>query len=255
MKKVILSVVGIAVLAVGVYAISLMGTPTMKINPGPVSGKVFLRDNARGTVWCEIVPLTLNWADTRMDIYNSSSVDECTEERSAKLDLGQLASELKVPKVVLNPGRYWMLDRATAFSAGEVVDFHGIKAQWAAHMTPIAVAKILGTKPYLPVKITRDTEWLFLKDKPVYLLRTPEGVVWVLQVFSKLKDPTLSVETMDQLGAKIKLPEGWEFEVKVIDQDLSLQPRMSGGDAYIMRDELGNTYMACGMDKSCNFTP
>ena len=89
-----------------------------------------------------------------------------------------------------------------------------------------------------------------------YLLRTPEGKVWVLQVFTTDKDKTMSMETMDQLGSKLQLPEGWKFEVKMLDRDLSLQPRrVADGEAYIMRDNLGNTYQGCGFDAACSYLP
>jgi hypothetical protein len=93
----------------------------------------------------------------------------------------------------MNPGRYWTFDRMTAFTAGETVDFNGIKAQWGATMTPQDVQNILGSKPFSVGRIKRDTEWFYMKGKPAYMLRTPEGKVWVLQVYTKARDPSLSM--------------------------------------------------------------
>lgn len=226
------------------------------IKPGPVKGVTIVKENARGTVWCEIIPMVGTQPNAVMHIYTSTAVDDCTEERSAKLDMEKLAAELNVPKVVMNPGRYWAFDKMTAFTAGETVNFNGIKAQWGATMTPQSVSNIVGSKPFNVGKIARDTEWLYHKGKPAYLLRTPEGKVWVLQVFTKAKDKTLSLETLDQLGGKLELPAGWKFEVKVLDRDLSLQPRrVADGEAYIMRDNLGNTYQGCGFDAACSYIP
>ena len=227
----------------------------VKINPGPLKGASIVKENARGTVWCEIVPFVGTPPNVVAHIYNSTAVDHCTEERSAALDMAKLAKDIGVAKVVMNPGRYWVFDRMTAYTAGETVDFNGVKAQWAATMTPQDVANILGTKPFNPGRIVRDTEWFYQKGKPAYMLRTPEGKVWVLQVFTKDKDPTLSIDTLDQLGSKIQLPDGWKFERKVLDMDLSLQPRRADGSAYIMRDNLGNTYMGCGFDAACSYVP
>ena len=228
----------------------------LKINPGPIKGATFVKENARGTVWCEVIPMVGTGPNAVMHIYTSTAVDNCTEERSAALDMTKLAADLGVEKVVMNPGRYWVFDRMTAYTAGEVVNFNGIKAQWGATMTPQSVAAIVGAKPYSVGKIKRDTEWFYQKGKPAYMLRTPEGKVWVLQVFTKAKDPTLSMDTLNQLGAKLQLPEGWKFEVKVLDQDLSLQPRrVADGEAFIMRDNLGNTYQGCGFDAACSYVP
>lgn len=243
------------VAALGIAAGAAQAEP-VKINPGPVKAAPLVKENARGTVWCEIVPMVGTPPNAVMHIYTSTFADTCTEERSAALDMTKLAAELGVAKVIMNPGRYWAFDRATAFTAGELVDFHGIKAHWGATMTPQAVAAIVGTQPFSVGKIKRDTEWFYMKGKPAYLLRTPEGKVWVLQVFTKAKDKTLSMETLDQLGGKLQLPEGWKFEVKVLDRDLSLQPRqVPDSEAYIMRDNLGNTYQGCGFDAACNYLP
>jgi hypothetical protein len=227
----------------------------IRINPGPVEGVTAVRDNARGTVWCEVIPVMGTTPDALGHIYNSSPVDDCTEERSDKLDTAQLATEMNVPAVRLNTGRYWVFDRMTFFTAGEIVDFHGVKAQWAATMTLQDMKNLQESRPYTPALITRDTEWLYRKGKPVYLLRTPEGITWVLQVFSKKIDRTLSLETLDQLGSKLQLPAGWTFETRVLDKDLALQPRWASGQAHIMWDNLGNAYQGCGFDKACAYIP
>lgn len=227
----------------------------IKINPGPIAGETIELDNARGVVWCEIMPMVGTAPALTMHIYNSTSVDDCTEARTANFDAAKLAAELKVPKVALNPGRYWVMDKVTAFTAGETVELQGIKVKWAATMTPEAVGKILGSQPYTVAQITRDTEWLYRQGKPVWLLRAPEGKVWILQVFTKAKDPTLSMDTLDTLASKLQLPAGWSFDKQILTKDLSLQPRRSSGNAYIMRDNLGNTYQGCGFDATCNYLP
>ena len=227
----------------------------IKINPGPITGATSMRDSARGTVWCEVIPTTGTDPAAIGHIYNSSGVDDCSEERSDKLDPALLATELGYPKVLLNTGRYWTFDKFTAFTAGEVINFGPVKAQWVATMTMQDMMNLLKSKPYTTAKITRDTEWLYHKGKPVYLLRTPEGITWIMQVYSKKIDKTLTLETLDQLGQKLQLPEGWKFEVKVLDKDLALQPRWAGGQAHIMWDNLGNAYQGCGFDKACAYIP
>lgn len=244
----------LAALAAAVTATS-PAQAEIKINPGPQKGVTAVRDNVRGTVWCEVIPVMGTTPDSMGHIYNSSPVDDCTEERADKLDKAKLAAEMKVPTVLLNVGRYWTFDKVTFFTGGETLDFHGIKAQWAATMTLQDMKNLLGSKSYTVAKITRDTEWLYHKGKPVYLLRAPEGITWIMQVYSKKIDKSLTLETLDQLGSKLQLPEGWKFEVKVLDKDLALQPRWAGGEAHIMWDSLGNAYQGCGFDKACAYIP
>jgi hypothetical protein len=249
MRKFTLATLALAVI------VTTAAQAEIKINPGPQKGVTGVRDNVRGTVWCEVIPVMGTSPDALGHIYNSSTVDNCTEEKSDKLDKAKLAIEMKVPMVLLNTGRYWVFDKVSFFSGGETVDFGGIKAQWAATMNLQDMKNLLGSKSYTVAKITRDTEWLYRAGKPVYLLRAPEGITWIMQVYSKKVDKTLTLETLDQLGSKLQLPAGWKFETKVLDKDLALQPRWANGEAHIMWDNLGNAYQGCGFDKACAFIP
>ena len=74
-----------------------------------------------------------------------------------------------------------------------------------------------------PSLIRRNTIWTFKAGKPVYLLREPNGPVWVLQEYTKAVDPSLTADNLNELGGKLKnLPKGWKFETKVLTKDLSL---------------------------------
>ncbi|HSO44357.1 MAG TPA: hypothetical protein VLQ47_02440 [Rhodoferax sp.] len=236
-------------------AMALPAQAEMKVKPGAIKGVTATVDNARGMPWCEFGPTIGTPPNIVTHVYNSSTVDTCPAERSAKVDLEKLAIDLGVPKVAVNPARFWVLDRATFYQAGEVVDFGGIKAQWVASMTAEMMKTVVSGKPYSTAEITRDTEWFFAKGKPVYLLRAPQGKVWVMQVYSHAVDKTLAVDNLHQIGSKLTLPEGWKFEVKVLEKDLSQEPRRAKGIAYIMRDNLANTYMGCGFDAACNYIP
>lgn len=247
--------VSLAVVTTVLAVLALPAQAEMKVKPGVIKGVTAEVNNARGMPWCEFGPILGTPPNVVTHVYNSSTVDTCPAERSAKVDLDKLAADLGVPKVAVNPARFWVMDRATFYQAGEIVDFHGIKAQWVASMTADMMKTILGGKPYSTAEITRDTEWFFAKGKPIYLLRAPGGKVWVMQVYSHAMDKTLSVDNLQQLGSKLALPEGWKFEVKLLDRDLSLQPRRAKGIAYIMRDNLANTYMGCGFDAACNYIP
>jgi hypothetical protein len=64
------------------------------------------------------------------------------------------------------------------------------------------------------------------------------------------------MDNLDTVGSKLKnLPEGWTFETKVLDKDLTLDTRRTGLWASIVRDELGNTYQGTGFDDMANYVP
>lgn len=234
---------------------ALAGNAVIEIHPGPIPDKTMVLEDARGVAWCEIVPMTGTPPALTAQVYNSTWLGACPRERSAHLDPDRLAAMMDVPKVVLNQGRYWVMDKVTAYTAGETLDIEGVRVMWVATMTPQEVSTLLGGQPYSPVTIKRDTEWLYRSGEPVWVLRAADGKVWVMQTFGKDKDPTLSMETLGTLDGKLRLPEGWRFETVVLTQDLSLQPRRAAGIAHIMRDDMGNAYQGCGFDATCNFVP
>jgi hypothetical protein len=52
-------------------SVALPAQAEVKINPGPVKGVTIVKENARGTVWCEIVPMVGTPPNAVMHIYKS----------------------------------------------------------------------------------------------------------------------------------------------------------------------------------------
>jgi len=171
-----------------------------------------------------------------------------------KIDPKKLAEEIGAVACVPNAGRHWTMDEIN-MHLGEVVNFQGVKMAWAGDMSADEVMQHFGG-PYVIGKILRNTIWIYKAGKQVCLLREPGGLVWVMQEFTKETDPTLNIDNLSGVGAKLKkLPEGWKFEIKILDRDLTLDTRRSGLWASILRDELGNTYECTGFDDLANYVP
>jgi hypothetical protein len=171
-----------------------------------------------------------------------------------KIDAKKLAEELGVVACVLNIGRNWTMDEID-MHLGEVVDFQGVKMAWAGDMTSDEIMQHMGGA-YAIGKIMRNTNWIYKAGSQVCLLREPSGLVWVMQEYTKEVDPTLTMENIGEIGPKLKnLPEGWTFETKILEKDLTLDTRRTGNWASIIRDELGNTYECTGFDDLANYIP
>lgn len=94
--------------------------------------------------------------------------------------------------------------------------------------------------PYEASEIHRESQYLYKKGSEAYLLRDPQGHVWVMQSYATEVDPALSIGQLPHLGGRLTLPKGRTFETKVLDRDLTIDPRRSGGVAHIVRDALHN---------------
>jgi hypothetical protein len=60
---------------------------------------------------------------------------------------------------------------------------------------------------------------------------------------------------LPELGSKLTLPPGWKFRVKTLDRDLTVIPPAPNHMAFVLPDDLHNTYQGCGADAACNYTP
>jgi hypothetical protein len=191
----------------------------------------------------------------RAHVYTAASIP-VDPEAYKKIDPKKLAVELGVDMCAVNSGRFWMMDELE-FVVGEVQNFHGVELRWGGDMTGAEMVSQFQSA-YTPSLIQRNSNWIFYAGKPVHLLREPSGAVWVLQEYTKAVDPGLTPDNLNTVGSKLKnLPQGWKFETKVLDKNLSLDTGRAGGWAAIIRDDLGCTYQGCGYgkDTSANFVP
>lgn len=104
---------------------------------------------------------------------------------------------------------------------------------------------------YRPGQISRVSKYEFLAGRPVFLLRSPDGVTWVMQTYTNHKASDLTEGDLPTLGDRLELAEGWQFKAKTLDRDLILD---TNGLAHIVADDLENMYQGCTGDVA-NFDP
>lgn len=73
-----------------------------------------------------------------------------------------------------------------------------------------------------------------------------------MKSYTDFVDKSLKYESLETLDKKLKLPLGWSYRVRVLEQDLILRPFK--GIARIVQDELQNTYDALD-EGTCNYQP
>jgi hypothetical protein len=246
-------------------AVGLADAPTIKLNPGPVAGQEVHTPYARDYAYCEIAPIIKTESGVVAAFYNTTGTTGptggCPPQVFAGIVPKELASKLGAATVYMNPTpqtarRHWVMDQNWVYAVGETVDFGGVASTWMATMRPEDMLTALNTGPYQPTEIRRKSKYLYAKGSTVFLLRAPDGKVWVMQSYASEIDPSLTIDQLPNLGGKLKsLPAGWAFQAKTLDQDLTVDPRNAGGLAHIVRDELHDVYEGCGFDAACNFVP
>jgi pterin-4a-carbinolamine dehydratase len=62
-----------------------------------------------------------------------------------------------------------------------------------------------------------------------------------MQSYSQMIDTTMSDSSLSHLQEKLKLPDGWQFKVLKLEEDLVLKT-FEKTEAYVTQDEFQNTY-------------
>ena len=99
--------------------------------------------------------------------------------------------------------------------------------------------QLMGSKQYTPNEVTRTTNFIYRAGSAVYELTSPAGEVYVMQSYSQIANPALSMKDLPVLNEQLKLPAGWTYRSRVLDQDLYL---VVNGVAYVLQDNLFNSY-------------
>lgn len=182
--------------------------------------------------------------------YNTSiqgGVDTAPQAIVEKLNPVELAKQLDVAKVALNPPRQWLLDWID-IPMGKTRDFGGISATWCAVLNMPKG----NWDPFTQATIERKSKFGFNKGQTLYLLDDPEGHTWVMKSVTGAVDPKNTYESLGSLQDRLKLPDGWKARTVKLDKDLILIPE--SGVARILRDNLFNVYDITGEGYS-NFVP
>jgi hypothetical protein len=91
----------------------------------------------------------------------------------------------------------------------------------------------------------------FRAGRSVFLLRSPDGITWVMQTFTDRVDHGLTEAALPQPSGPRGLPGGWAYQTRKLDRDLSLT---TAGLAHILPDDQANMYQGC-VDGTANFDP
>jgi hypothetical protein len=143
---------------------------------------------------------------------------------------------------ILNGPRYFLMDSiAIADPGGEIVTFGELQMRPLATVR-LSLADLRGgfdRRPYTERTIRRTTVYAYDQGREVYELVAPDGTSYVMQSFSLAVDPTLSEADLPALGARLQLPAGWDYRVRQLAREWSLQV---DGEARVVQDDLENTY-------------
>jgi hypothetical protein len=192
--------------------------------------------------YCEVLPVFRDGVALTVEVYNTITLNDCPATLWSQLSAEKLATQFGATLVKLNGPRYWLMNRieGSGDSAnGKVGDFGGIQMRQVATLNMKLWQADAGERSYEERAVQRSTVWVYAKGTKVYELRNPKGEVYIMQSYAQIVDPKLGLQSLDQLGGRLKLPKGWHYSTRVLSQELALK---APGTAYIIQDDFQNTY-------------
>ena len=166
--------------------------------------------DSRGFQYCELV---FNYGKKGSDIYSTSPLAKADLDWWDSLDVKSLAKEFGAKSVYKNGPQWWSMDEVGVM-ASQPVPVAGVEMVFGGHLPP-GTLKIAKYKVFNPAKYQNLT---WKAGKPVYQLVDPDGHVYILQ------GQKVSQDEIATLGERFKkLPDGWKFEVKILDEDLVMK--------------------------------
>ena len=207
-------------------------------DPATIKGMTGMR-NAR---YGEVLIVRQNFLKLNVKVYSTSGLNACPADLWNRLDAAKLKKQYGALFVRLNGPRYWVLDGIVASGSsttGEKANFEGLEMELRGQLQIYIWQAPMGQKLYSPNMVKRDTIFNYKAGQLVYELLSPQGDAYRMQSYSQIADPGLDITDLPELGSRLKLPQGWKYQARILDADSYLD---SHGRACVISDELYNVY-------------
>jgi hypothetical protein len=199
-----------------------------------------LIDNMRGVRYGEVLAVFLRDDKLQAEVYGTQMLNDCPEELWSTLVADEIAREMGALFVKLNGPRHWMLDglgTKVAPVAPVMREFNGLMTR---RIAVVDLGNNPQSTPYSERHVDRGAMFYFDAGKSVYELVRPDGVAYVMQARCIGVDPHMTEESLETLGSRLALPNGWTYRTRVLDAELVVDT--TSHVATVLQDEFENTY-------------
>lgn len=195
-----------------------------------------------GKRYAEVLLIHPGEPNSQASVYSSTPLDDFPTELWSVLDPQTVAAEHGASRAVLDGPRCWLvnsIEQAPQTPAAKT--FGDIEMrQLGTLLLPSATLARMNPEPYVAKQVTRDNVLVFDAGRRIYELVDPVGRRWVMQSFSQIMDPTLSLADLPTLGERLALPPGWAYRSQTLAKPLRVDS--TARHAQIIVDNLGNLY-------------
>ncbi|MCO7187194.1 MULTISPECIES: haloalkane dehalogenase [unclassified Pseudoalteromonas] len=194
--------------------------------------------------YCEILLPYMQDDKVIAQVWGTPGVNMCEQSQWEAIDFEEVAAQYDALSAIPNGPRFFVVDESRG---GDVITqdadtqfrlFGELKMRL---LTTADMSAAQGEQlPYVAGEVSRSNTWHFYKGRRIYELTDNTGQVFVMQSFSRISDASLQMDDLANLGDKLSLPEGWTFSSRILTEPLDVTA--VEGIAYVLQDELGNSY-------------
>jgi hypothetical protein len=195
------------------------------------------KTNLRNVRYCEIFVARRHGTSATASVYNTLGLNDCPAEKWNALNPDKLKKELNATAVIMNGPRYFIMDRNAILNPGGVANFDGLDLRLLAQLE---IKERQKRAPYTENTVDRQNQYVYERNKNVYQLVSRGGQVYIMQSYSQEIDKTLNEDGLQNLASRLKLPKGWQYRVRKVDDDLVV--RNAAGKAQVIQDDFRNSY-------------
>src|SRR6187397_2852096 len=166
--------------------------------------------------YCEVLAVHGTFPNLLADVWNTYGLNNCPPGPWQAQDETALASELGALAVRLNGPRYWLIDRASirlAPGMGQIRTFGSLRMREIAQVQVPITNGVPGLAPYSETTVLRKNTFTWGQRRRMY----------VMQAYSQIVDPALTLSALRGLGSRLQLPAGWSYRTRKLRHDLSLR--------------------------------
>ena len=173
-------------------------------------------------------------------MFGTQFLNDCPQEVWDTLDPSAIAADLGALVVKLNGPRHWVIDgigQKVNTLEPVVREFNGLAMR---RLALIDLGNEPSTSPYTDKHVHRGAVFFFDSGKPVYELVSPDGLIYVMQAYCLAVDPTTDEASLSTLGDRLRLPDGWTYRVRTLDEELVVDTTLKV--ATVLQDEFEHSY-------------
>jgi hypothetical protein len=196
----------------------------------------------RSERYCEVLTITGSMNNLVATVYNTVGCNDCPENVWKNIDQEKIKKDFKAKSVIMNGPRVFLMDSIGQFNTPPPkINLGGIEMIERAKLNIDIKSFLKGKhKPYDEQEVNRSTKYVFNQGSNAYFLHN-NGSTYIMQSFAQIINPKLKEEGLKTLANSLKLPNGWTYEAKRLDETIILETK-EGGEAYIIQDDFQNSY-------------